>query len=87
MSSYSTAVAGAVEEQSATQEITDGLHRASQATGSAVEAIDDLPRKAESTDAAADALAGLADEPTEQAETLATEIEHLLREPTGRKPA
>ena len=88
MSSYSTAVAGAVEEQNvATQEITDSLHRASAATSSAVEAINDLPRMAESTDAAAGALSGLADELTDQAERLSEEIEHLLRELTTRKAA
>ncbi len=88
MSSYSTAVAGAVEEQNvATQEITDSLHRASQATQAAVEAINHLPRMAESTDAAAANLAGLAGDLTETATRLSEEVEQLLRELTGARRA
>ena len=88
MSSYSTAVAGAVEEQNvATQEITDSLHRASQATQAAVEAINHLPRMAESTDAAAANLAGLAGDLTETATRLSEEVEYLLRELTGGRRA
>ncbi len=86
MSGFSTAVAGAVEEQNvATQEITGSLHRASEATRSAVEAINDLPRMAESTDLAAANLSSLAGELTAQAERLSDEVEHLLRELTGAK--
>jgi len=87
MSSYSTAVASAVEEQNvATQEITESLHRSSEATRSAVEAINDLPRMAQSTDAAAANLSELAGELTEQAERLSDEVEQLLRELTSAKP-
>lgn len=85
MSSYSTAVAGAVEEQNvATQEITDSLHRASDATRAAVESINHLPRMAEGTDEAAAALAGLAGELNDQATRLSEEVERLLRELTER---
>ena len=88
MSTYSTAVAGAVEEQNvATQEITDSLHRASQATRAAVEAINHLPHMAESTDAAAANLAGLAGDLTETATRLSEEVEQLLRELTGARRA
>ncbi|MCE1235429.1 MAG: methyl-accepting chemotaxis protein [Hyphomicrobiales bacterium] len=89
MSSYSTAVAGAVEEQNvATQEITDSLHRASDATSAAVAAINHLPAKAEDTDRAAAVLSGLAGELAGEAERLSDEIERLLRELTdGRRAA
>ncbi|MER2605931.1 MAG: methyl-accepting chemotaxis protein, partial [Siculibacillus sp.] len=88
MSSYSTAVAGAVEEQNvATQEITDSLYRASEATSAAVEAINHLPRMAEDTDLAATNLAALAGELNEQAQRLSEEVERLLRELTERRAA
>ena len=81
MSSFSTAVAGAVEEQNvATQEITGSLHRATDATGAAVRAINDLPHLAEETDHAATNLSGLAGDLSTQATRLSDEIERLLRE-------
>ncbi len=89
MSSFSTAVAGAVEEQNvATQEITDSLHRASDATGAAVAAINHLPRMAETTDTAAANLTDLAATLSTEAAHLSGEIERLLRELTeGRRAA
>jgi len=89
MSSFSTAVAGAVEEQNvATREITGSLHRASDATQAAVEAINDLPRMAEDTDRAAASLTSLAGDLTERAANLSEEIERLLRELVdGRRAA
>jgi methyl-accepting chemotaxis protein len=81
MSSFSTAVAGAVEEQNvATREITDSLHRTNGATRSAVEAINHLPRMAEDTDRAAANLSGLASDLSDEAEHLSAEIERLLGE-------
>ena len=89
MSSFSTAVAGAVEEQNvATREITGSLHRASDATQAAVEAIDDLPRMAEETDRAALALTTLSGDLSGRANNLSEEIERLLRELVdGRRAA
>ena len=88
MSGFSTAVAGAVEEQNvATQEITGSLHRASDATRAAVAAINHLPRTAEETDRAATALAGLAGDLSGETGRLADEIERLLHELTDPRRA
>ncbi len=89
MSSFSTAVAGAVEEQNvATQEITGSLHRAADATDAAVGAINHLPRMAEDTDHAAANLSELARTLARETEHLTAEIDRLLDELTdGRRAA
>ncbi|NLH83220.1 MAG: methyl-accepting chemotaxis protein, partial [Phyllobacteriaceae bacterium] len=83
-----TAVAGAVEEQNvATQEITGSLHRASDATQAAVDAINHLPRMAEDTDHAADSLSSLVVTLSGETERLSAEIDRLLRELTDTRRA
>jgi len=86
ITSISTTIASAVEEQNvATQEISQSLNRANDATQGAVRSINQLPATASEAESAASSLANLSADLTDQAERLNGEIETLLRELADRR--
>jgi methyl-accepting chemotaxis protein len=82
----STSIAGAVEQQNAaTAEIGHSVTRAADGTQTAIADISDLPAAATEMQTTSAMLAGIAGDLGEQGQSLAHEVERLLRELTERR--